>query len=225
VKVTVTRDSSTPPSSIEQTTIPDLEVIEPAPIPLKPLNEPNIFQLAEEKPALSLWTRVKAWLLSPWFWLVPAAGIFAGTILLILLQNYKKANVWASAIQSRLKKNTRKIPDRLIVRIGERTQHLGRLDQIRKIHIGSGPDNTIRIYDPSVPKQQLRLFRKGSDLYLKNLSTKPAWINGLVLNSGKTERLPLPSILKLSESVTIRIELQKIPVTQIQSKEAPDGRA
>lgn len=194
-----------------------LEITEPEPIgdfEEPPLPEPK------EQPDKQKWG--KTWFFSPWLLLIPPALLFVLASLFVL-NNFRNAREWASKIKARTKKRTRKAPDRVIIKIGDRIQQLGTFDRISKVHIGSSSKNTIRIHDSTVSDQHLRLSRKKDTLWVKNLSPKPVSINSIPLERGKSTRIPLPSIFKLSDSVTIKIELQKKPSIPLPSQEVSNG--
>ncbi|MCP4608780.1 MAG: VWA domain-containing protein [Planctomycetes bacterium] len=218
----ITEDPSIVPTEKSTETIPQLEENKTVVFTPEPAPRTYSTRTSDDSSGFSLWKSLKSFLKSIWFYLgLLLLALLVGVVFLI---NYKDAKNWSKKIKSKLKKTAKKITDRVIVRIGDRVQHLGRLNQIKIIHFGSGSKNTVRIHDKSIDDRHLQLSRKKDVLWLKNLSSKTAQINGIPLQPGKTGRIPLPSIIKLSDSVTIKIELQKKPTITPQSKEDNNGQ-
>lgn len=154
-----------------------------------------------------------------WRWLIAFLILLGAIITVLLLVKYRQARIWASKIKSPSTKYPEQRAERLMVRIGDRTQHLGRLRQLGKLYIGSGPRSAIRIHDKSVADRHLKLQRRGEALWLTNLSSRPTAVNNIPLPPGKSSRLSLPAVVTLSDAVTIKLELQKPPSLAAPRKE------
>lgn len=150
-------------------------------------------------------------------WLIPLILMFS-FIAAVLARGISKTRLWKSKVSSHLNSTQQKTPGTLIAKVNGQTYHLGRIDKIRQIHIGSNPQNSIRIYDKAVAAQHLRIFRRFSSLWLKNLSSKTAFVNGVPLKPVRKVRMRLPCSIKIDDSITIKLQLQK-PLIQNLSKQ------
>lgn len=198
-----------PPEELSARPVP----ARPSPATPTPRRRPGVTSFS------SLKERVRALVSAAWPWMLGLAILLGIGLAVFLLAKYRQARIWAAKL-SHLKKSPPRTADRVIVRMGDRIQHLGRLRQIRRVTIGRDPKNTVRLHHPSVADRHLRLDGKQGGLWLKNLSAKPAAVNGIPWPPGKSARLPLPSVVTLSEAVTIHIALQKTPAMTAPGKEA-----
>jgi hypothetical protein len=140
-------------------------------------------------------------------------------LLTFFILSYRRARDWKAKTQKILKRTLRP-SGTLIARYKEQFFHLGRIDKLRQIHIGSSAKNTIRIFDNSVSPQHVRIFRRFGRLMLENLSSKTIYTNGIPVKPKLTSRLTLPCVLKLSDSITVKLEFQKQLTLNSSEKEA-----
>ena len=152
-----------------------------------------------------------------WLWLLPLIAIFA-LLVAVLAGGASKARHWKSKVGFHLNSTQQKTPCTLTATVNDQKYHLGRIDKIGQIHIGSSPQNTIRIYDKAVAARHLRIFRRFGSLWMKNLSSKTAFVNGVPLKPAKKVIIRPPCNIKIHDSITIKLQLQK-PVTQSLSKQ------
>jgi hypothetical protein len=157
-----------------------------------------------------------------WLWLLPLITILA-LFAALLVHGISKARQWKSKVGSHLNSTQQKIPCTLTATVNDQKYHLGRIDKIGQIHVGSNPQNSIRICDRAVAARHFKIFRRFNSLWLKNLSLKTAFINGIPLKPAKKARISLPCNIKIDDSITIKLQLQR-PVTQSLSRQE-DGHA
>jgi hypothetical protein len=194
-----------PPVPLPQ---PALEANEPSGLAVGPLVETS-----KDRPHLrqslwkTFWRRPGRTLL----WAIPPLLIGLAAVAMVLFSGgFKEARQWSARIHSR-QQASRATGDAgiLIVRANDQTHRLGRLDQIRSVHIGSGEKNTIRIPDRSLDDRHLRLYGKGRGLMLQNLSRTPLFANGSMVKPGRKVSVIMPSAVKLNERVTLDLELER----------------
>ncbi|MFH1613782.1 MAG: FHA domain-containing protein [Planctomycetota bacterium] len=157
-----------------------------------------------------------------WAWLLPLIALFA-LLVAVLARGASKARIWKIKVGSHLSSTQQRTPCTLTAKVKDQTYHLGRIDKIGQIHIGSNTQNAIRIYEKDVAARHLKIFRRFSSLWLKNLSSKTAFIDGVPLKPAKKVRLGPSCNIKINDAITIKLQLQK-PVTQNLSKQE-DGHA
>jgi len=155
-------------------------------------------------------------------WLIPIAIIFVVAVLFAL--GLFRANKFKSDIDSRLKNSLQKSPGTLIAKINGQTHTLGRQDRIGTINIGSGPNNTIRIPDKSISDRHIRIFRKGSDLFLQNIGKTAVTINSAPVKPRSKQRLTIPSTIEFNGKNRINLTLVRPkPVHQVTNEENKNG--
>lgn len=154
------------------------------------------------------------------WWIFPLCGgliVLLGVLGAIMRIAQKSSKAWKDRIDKHMKALKTTDTATLLVRYKDRTWHLGQLQRLNKIYIGSGPKNTLRLFDKEIAVQHALLYVKRGTLWFKNLSSKPIVINGYTLKSKHKTHLSLPSMINLSDTVMIKCELQKnqtIPTTE-----------
>jgi len=155
-------------------------------------------------------------------WLLPLI-LVVGIMAAILLSSLSKARKWKSKTTSRLKDTEKRNQGTLIAKLNGRTYNLGRLDYINKIHIGSGPKNTIRISDKSINDRLIAIYRKGNGLILKNIGTSAVAVNGIQTKPKAKQKLILPSAIKFNDRVMLNLELMKSKIANPNTRSNEDG--
>ena len=85
-------------------------------------------------------------------------------------------------------------------------QHtLGPVASLRRLHIGSGPGNALRLAKEGIEVRHIRLLRRGSRWLVRNLSSKPVEVNNTRLNRGKTRQIRFPIGLQLTKKIGMRL--------------------
>lgn len=156
------------------------------------------------------------------WWIFPLCGgliVLLGVLGAIMRIAQKSSKAWKDRIDKHMKALKTTDTATLLVRYKDRTWHLGQLRRLNKIYIGSGPKNTLRLFDKEIALQHALLYVKRGTLWLKNLSSKPIVINGYTLKSRHKTHLSLPSMINLSDTVMIKCELQKHQTIPAQNKE------
>lgn len=155
-------------------------------------------------------------------WLVPIAIVAA--IVVLFISGLFRANKFKSDIDSRSKNSLQKAPGTLVAKLNGQTYTLGRQDRIGTINIGSGSNNTIRIPDKSISDRHIRIYKKGSDLFLQNIGRTVVTINSTAVKPRSKQRLTIPSIIEFGGKHRINLTLVRPkPVHQTTDKENENG--
>ena len=114
-------------------------------------------------------------------------------------------------------------PTVLVATINGEEYQLGPAAILKTLHIGSGPQNALRIQKEGVQDKHLRLKRKGSRWFIKNLSSKPIKVNNTELAKRKTRQVRFPLGIHLAEKVGLSLSL--LPIQEKNSiQEKEDGQ-
>jgi len=141
-----------------------------------------------------------------WLWPVLGGTLFLIVLGCILVQGNQRARQWTTKAKAGLKDN--RVPtDPLVARLNGQIHHLGRIDHLPVIHVGSGPKNTIRIIDKGISARQLKLYRRGRDLMVQNIGTQAVTVNSLALKPRAKQHLVLPAVIQLTESMKMSLSL------------------
>ena len=152
-----------------------------------------------------------------WWMLLPAAGL-----LVLLGLTFSKAIRNVKRWQARVSSHLRKIPNQntgiLVAELNGQSYRLGQPDRLKSIHIGSGPENTIRVPDRLIQAHHVTIYAKGHDLILQNVSKSPVSVNDSEVKPGGKYRLVFPSIIRLNDNVKITLRLIRQDVTPGQGR-------
>jgi len=105
----------------------------------------------------------------------------------------------------------------LMVRANGAVHRIGNLQRLNAIHIGRGNDNTVTLNDKKVALRHVRIFRRGENLFLKNLAGTPVVIGGKELGQRKKCQLALPAIVEIANNIKIQLFWERA-VNSITSK-------
>jgi hypothetical protein len=170
--------------------------------------EPNIPQLADEhlKPTVGKQPTDRTY--SLWKWILLALLLFGLTVGLIVFLNIKDVRQWSKTHLKKQKKSSVP-PAMLTAKVQDRTYNLGRLEQMRQVHIGSGPNNSVRIDSKTVSPRHLRLYTRRSSLMLKNIGASAVTIQGKAVRPRSSCRLILPTVIQFDTNTSIALSLIK----------------
>ncbi len=143
-----------------------------------------------------------------WWMVLPVVAI-AAAVIAMLLRATAKARKWSSHVSTPSKAPQKKDPGILVAKFNGQSYSLGRPDRLGAIHIGSGAENTVRIQDKTIAARHAKIFRRGTDLVLKNLGHSPISVNGTALKSRGQQRLTIPSVLQFNDSVKLNLALSR----------------
>jgi len=197
----------TPPEPQDAAAIPPM--VEP--------NEPTEESTKEELPSaedgtarpLSPESQLKKLVANPWSWISGATAILAGTLLLAVLVAIRRASRMSSAFRSRFGASKRELAGTLVVEINGQSYPLGPYQRFSSIHLGRGVGNTIKLGEEGIEEQHLRLFKKGDDLMIHNLSKTPLVAGGKTVQPGHKEQLVPPSTIQISEKTRMTVTVVK----------------
>jgi hypothetical protein len=127
--------------------------------------------------------------------------------IVLLRGGFKEARQWTTRMNARLRPRKVQNDGILTLRLNDQPHRLGRLDQIKEIHVGSGEQNTIRIPDKSLADRLLSLYGKANGLMLRNISGAPLNVNGRIVKPRRSTAVVLGSPIKLNERFTLTPEL------------------
>ena len=194
---------------------PAAAVTKPIPAKPKPVRKKPVIRPKPVKKTSKLSSKL--------LWSIPIAIVAA--IVVLFISGLFRANKFKSGIDSRLKNSLQKAPGTLVAKLNGQTYTLGRQDRIGTINIGSGTNNTIRIPDKSsVSDRHIRIFRKGSDLFLQNIGKTAVTINSTAVKPRSKQRLTIPSIIEFDGKNRINLTLVRPkPVHQTTDKENENG--
>ncbi len=144
--------------------------------------------------------------ISRWSLYIGSALLFT-LILLTIVRGAVNGQRWQKKLTERLKR----IPSAEAVQIlyancDGQSYRLGRTDRLQTVHIGSGPHNSLRINDKSIAPRHIRIQRVKKRLSLTNLAPAPVAVNGSALKPRRRKSLTLPALIRLSDSVTLKLE-------------------
>jgi len=160
----------------------------------------------DSEPKQPLWARLKRLFRHIWPWLV--VGICAVPVAVVgymFAHDSRRAGQIRQRLQSCLKKKRSGSDDMLEAAVNGQTRKLGRLSRLRRIYVGSGASNLLRITEKGISKRHLRLYQKAGKLMLENLHTKPITMGGLSVEPKAKRAVVLPSTIELAENVRLRL--------------------
>ncbi len=102
-------------------------------------------------------------------------------------------------------------PQILMVRVNGVLQRIGDLRCLKSFHLGSAPENTVRIAEKVISSRHARVSRKGGKLFIRNMSKNPIIVNGQEVQPRKRHQLILPSVVTVAEGVSIDFFLEERP--------------
>jgi hypothetical protein len=103
----------------------------------------------------------------------------------------------------------RELTGTLVVGVNGQSYPLGPYQRFSSIHLGRGDSNTIKLSEEGIEEQHLRLFKKGADLMIHNLSKTPFVAGGKTVPPGHKERLVLPSTIQITEKIRMTVVVAK----------------
>jgi hypothetical protein len=155
---------------------------------------------------------VKERLLSP---LLIVGGISIPSIVaFVVVCGWLAAAKWQKAAEQPLEVIQSQEQDQsqiLMVRVNGVLQRIGDLRCLKNFHLGSAPENTIRIAEKVISSCHARVSRKGGKLFIRNMSKNPIIVNGQEVQPRKRHQLILPSVVTVAEGVAIDFFLQEKP--------------
>lgn len=196
--------------------LPDNEAAAPPPGPVLDPNQSSRSpdeppaETKKDRPLLgqSLWERLSHRPGKILFWTALLLLMCLAVVAVVLLTGgLKEARQWSTRMNARLRPRKVENDGILTLRLNDQPHRLGRLDQIKEIHVGSGEQNTIRIPDKSIADRLLSLCRKANGLMLRNLSGAPLNVNGRIVKPRRSAAVVLGSPIKLNERFTLTPEL------------------
>jgi hypothetical protein len=149
------------------------------------------------------WARLKGLLHSYW-WLILVAVVLGGLVI-VISKDLVKAGRWDTKKKGHLASASHP-PKRLVLRYGDYSRELGRLDRFRSIHVGPGKRNTIRTPDSAGGERYLKLYRRGDDVMLKNLASSSVLANNVEVKPGRKQRLVIPSAIQLPDKTKLNLD-------------------
>lgn len=152
-----------------------------------------------------------------WWILLPAAGlvVLLGLTFSRAIRNVKR---WKAKVSSHLRKIPNKNSGILVAELNGQSYRLGQPDRLKSIHIGSGPENTIRVPDKSIQAHHVTIYAKDHDLILQNVSKSPVSLNDSEVKPGGKHRIVLPSTIRLNDNVKITLRLIRQDITPGQGR-------
>lgn len=148
-------------------------------------------------------------------------------IAFLLIYGWAAAATWQRKVQNPVeaaRRQEEKHPRFLMARIGGSSYCLGNPQHFNSAHLGSSLENTIRINNESVAPRHLRIYRRGSSFFIRNLSRTPVVTNGQEIGRRKRCRLTFPAAVSLCEGVTVQLLLAKSTAPkQSKSEESKNG--
>ena len=112
-------------------------------------------------------------------------------------------------------------PKILMVRVNGRLHRIGDFRHFKSFHIGSAPENTIRLDDKVVAPRHVRIFRRRGKLLVRNLAKDSLVINGQQLWQHKQCQLTLPAVLTVAEDVSVHLFFDKNSIRKDAKLEGP----
>ena len=159
------------------------------------------------------------------WWILSSIAALLSAFAVVWLVAIKNTKRWKTKISSRLKTNKSQHPGVLIANLNGQTYRLGNPERINAIHIGRDEHNTIRTPDKSISNRHLRIYRKGTNLMLKNLGRTPVSINGSRVKPRGKHRLVLPSVIRLNEKTKLNLAILRPKViSQQDRRNEQDGK-
>ncbi len=126
-----------------------------------------------------------------------AAALLIPDLVRVLRQRLKARRRLAAQPKAR--------PSILVATVDGQQHTLGPVASLRRLHIGSGPGNALRLAKEGIEVRHIRLLRRGSRWLVRNLSSKPVEVNNTRLNRGKTRQIRFPIGLQLTKKVGMRL--------------------
>jgi hypothetical protein len=150
------------------------------------------------------------WLFKSRYWwiVLPIAALLTLGVL-ALLKNLRNASTWKTKVGSHSRKRQDQAPGILMANVNGQSYKLGQIDRFKAIHVGSGPDNTIKVPDRSIQSRHMRIYKKGDELMLENLAKTPVFLNGSEVKPSSKQRLVIPSVITLGDKIKLDLKLIK----------------
>jgi len=187
------------------------EIVTQTPLAVE-LNEPapeSAAQTDEEISAQSGWWQSLGTKLRIMFGsgIIVAMAVLAvvGLVVSATAVGRRQAGDWDKKVSSRLKGLPSQDTGTLVAKLNGRTHHLGRLDHLKAVHIGSGPKNTIRVQDKAISERHVRIYRHSRKLMLRNIGRAPIAVSGSPVKPGGKHRIVMPSVIQLNDKTKISL--------------------
>jgi hypothetical protein len=162
--------------------------------------------------------------------LLAIGGMSAISIIgLLLLSSWFRAKNWQKSAQNPVfdaRRQQENQPKLLMARVGSSSYQLGNLSRFTAVHIGSSPENTIRINNKTVAPQHIRIYRRGDKLFARNLSKAEIVANGKKVRPRKRCLLTLPALVSIDRDVGVTLFLAKAASSNSRNlKESKNGQS
>ena len=145
--------------------------------------------------------------------LLAIGGVSVVTIIVFLLiYGWAAAASWQRKVQNPVetaRREEEKQPRLLMARVGGSSYCLGSPQHFSSAHLGSSAENTIRVNSESIEPRHLRIYRRRSNFFIRNLAKTPVIANGQEIGRKKRYRLTFPVAVSLGEGVTVHLFLAK----------------
>jgi hypothetical protein len=151
------------------------------------------------------------------WWLIPLAAALAIPIFFVA-RDVAAAHKRNVRKKGHLAANASREPKRLVLRYGDKSHELGRLDRFRAIHVGPGKSNTVRTPGSTAGERYLRLYRKRNEVMLDNLATSPVHVNQVEVKPGRTQRLVIPALIQLNDKTKLKLDFVRRDSRAAQTK-------
>lgn len=145
--------------------------------------------------------------------LLAISGISTVTIIaFLLIYGWAAAASWQRKVQNPVetaRREEEKQTRLLMARVGGSSYCLGSPQHFSSVHLGSSAENTIRVNSESIEPRHLRIYRRRSNFFIRNLAKTPVIANGQEIGRKKRYRLTFPAAVCLGEGVTVHLFLAK----------------
>jgi hypothetical protein len=164
--------------------------------------EPNIpVEIQLESKPKKAWGKILRWIL------IPIASLLI-ILVLVLFTGLRNANQWKQRAGSYLKQTEHQRSGVLLAKLNGQSYRLGQWDRFKAAHVGKDTNNSIRVMnDKSIEDRHLIIYRKGKDLWIRNLARTSVLANGTEIESRHKHRLVVPAVIQLSDTTKLSLEL------------------
>jgi hypothetical protein len=145
--------------------------------------------------------------------LLAIGGISATTIIAcFLLYGWAAATSWQQKLRNPIelaRRQNEKQPRVLMAQVGGSSFCLGNPRHFNSAHLGSSPENTIRISNEAIAPRHLHIFRRGDNFFVRNLAKTTIFANGQEISRRKRHLLIFPAAISLCENISVNLFLTK----------------
>ena len=198
-----------PPAQETPLEPPDTDAASPAVEPNEPtdedVTEDSVVAQQPQPSSPSFWSRLTKLAVNPWSWIITAVALLIGALLLAGHIAVRRAGRMTTTVKGRLATSRREVTGTLVVTVNGQSHPLGPYARFNGIHLGRDTGNTIQLTDKQIEKRHLRLFKKGADLMIHNLSKIPFVADGKTIRPGHKEPLPLPANVQITEKIRMTV--------------------